>query len=176
MRLRPYIPDRDFNVIRNWNRDERTHVMWCANRFGYPLRKNAFHSYLREIGQKNGDCAFAATEDDGTVCGFFCYSIDPVNNEGLFKFVMVDPDKRGRGVGKEMLRLALRFAFEITKADLVKLAVFPENTIAVRCYEGVGFTERRSEPGVFAFKNERWGRSGMIITREEFDASLKKQL
>lgn len=30
---------------------------------------------------------------------------------------MVDPSQRGKGLGKEMLRLAVEYAFRITKAD-----------------------------------------------------------
>ena len=55
VRLRAYIPDRDFDVIKNWITDERTHAMWCANRTGYPIREESFRDFLRDIGIRNGD-------------------------------------------------------------------------------------------------------------------------
>ena len=168
MRLRVYIPDRDFDVIKNWITDERTHAMWCANRTEYPIREESFRDFLRDIGLRNGDCPYIATEDDGTVCGFFCYSLNPETNTGMLKFVMVDPEKRGRGLGKIMLRLAVQFAFEITKADAVKLAVFLENERALKCYEGVGFTEIKTDAGAFRFRDELWGRRSMMIRKEQF--------
>ena len=40
--------DRDFDVIKNWVTDERTHAMWCANYFQYPLEKEDFANVLAE--------------------------------------------------------------------------------------------------------------------------------
>ena len=42
MRLRPYIPEKDFEAVQNWVNDERVHAMWCANLIQYPLEKNNF--------------------------------------------------------------------------------------------------------------------------------------
>lgn len=78
-------------------------------------------------------------------------------NEGMLKFVMVYPSKRGKGLGKAMLQLAIEYAFNITKVDAVQLNVFPENTRAKKCYESVGFVERKTDVGAFSFKDESWG-------------------
>lgn len=81
------------------------------------------------------------------------------------KFVMVDQDLRGQGYGKEMLSLAVKYAFEITKADAVQLNVFSENTGAKKCYLSVGFSERTNTDRAFSFNEELWGRCNMIIKR-----------
>ena len=169
MRLRPYIPETDFDVIRGWIPDARAHALWCANRFEYPLSGENFDAVLREIRIRNGDSPFAAVGDDGTVTGFFCYSLHLEKNEGLLKFVIVDPAVRRRGVGKAMLRLALDYAFGISKADTVVLRVFTENTRAVRCYESVGFVEEKTEQSAFSFRDESWGRCSMVIRRPGSD-------
>ena len=165
MRLRPYIPETDFDVIRNWITDPRTHALWCANRFEYPLSEENFNEVLEEIRVRNGDSPFVAVEDDGTVIGFFCCSLQPQTNEVLLKFVIVDPAARGRGVGKAMLRLVVDYAFGVSKADAVTLRVFTENARAIRCYEGVGFTEEKTEQNAFSFRDESWGRRSMVIRR-----------
>lgn len=163
MRLRPYIASRDFNIIRNWITDERTHAFWCANLTSYPLEEGSFASLLEEAGNRFGDSPFVATEDDGKVIGFFCYSVNVENNEGMLKFVMVDSSVRGRGIGRKMIRLAVKYAFEISGADAVHLNVFPENERAKRCYEAAGFKERNLTENAFTFKDESWGRCNMII-------------
>ena len=163
MRLRPYIPEKDFDEIRNWDNDPRTHALWCAGRFEYPLRRENFDKVLNDILIREGDSPFVAVEDDNKPAGFFCYSLHPETNEGLLKFVMVDPAVRGKGIGKAMLKLALEYAFGITKADAVHLRVFTENTRAVRCYERIGFTTESTEPDAFSFQEESWGRSSMAI-------------
>ena len=38
-----------------------------------------------------------------------------------------------------MLKLAVKYAFEIARADAVQLNVFAENPGAKKCYEKVGF-------------------------------------
>lgn len=163
MRLRPYISPRDFDIIKNWITDRRGHAMWCADRFEFPLTRENFDTVLAEHAEKYTDCAFAATDDNGIIVGFFCYSLNIDTNEGMLRFVVLDPSRRGKGYGKEMLRLAVKYAFEITKADAVQLMVFPENTAAIRCYESVGFTERRTDTGVFAFGEEKWDRINMVL-------------
>ena len=165
MRLRPYIPETDFEIIRNWIADPRSHALWCANRFEYPLSRENFNSVLRDIRIRNGDSPFTAAGADGTAMGFFCYSLHPDTNEGLLKFVIVDPAARGQGLGRAMLRLAVEYAFEISKADAVSLRVFTENPRAVRCYESVGFTEERTEKDAFSYGDESWGRRSMVIRR-----------
>ncbi len=165
MRLRPYIPETDFDVIRNWISDPRAHALWCADRFAYPLSRENFDKVLREIRIRNGDSPFVAVGDDGTVTGFFCYSLHPETGEGLLKFVIVDPAVRGRGAGKAMLRLAADYAFGISKAEALTLRVFTENPRAIRCYESVGFIEEKTDPGAFAYQDESWGRTSMTLRR-----------
>lgn len=166
MRLRPFIPYIDFEEIKNWISDERTHAMWCANLIHYPMEKQNFDAVMTEAATRFGDSPFVATTDEGKVVGFFCYSVNLATNEGMLKFVMVDPSVRGKGVGKEMLQLAVEYAFRITKADAVHLNVFPENIRAKKCYESVGFKERNTTADAFSFKEESWGRCNMIIRKE----------
>jgi RimJ/RimL family protein N-acetyltransferase len=64
-----------------------------------------------------------------------------------------------------MIKLAVKYAFEIAKADAVQLNVFPENPSAKKCYEKVGFKERTLTENAFCFKDELWGRCNMVITR-----------
>ena len=56
--------------------------------------------------------------------GFFCFSVKLHTNEGMLKFVVIDNTMRNKGYGCEMLKLAIKYAFEIAKADAVHLNVF----------------------------------------------------
>ncbi len=165
MHLRQFVPESDFDTIRDWINDARTHAMWCANRFSFPLERSNFISVLDSHAATTGDTAFAAVADNGRVVGFFCYSLNRDTNEGMLKFVVVDPQQRGKGTAAEMLELAAEYAFDNTKAAALHLNVFPENTRAVRCYEKVGFTERNTTPDAFAYGDEHWGRCNMVKYR-----------
>lgn len=166
MRIRPYISNSDFDEIRKWITDERTHSMWCANLLNYPLEKENFEDKLAEMAVKFSDSPYVATTDEGKVIGFFCYSVNLDTNEGMLKFVMVSPEFRGKGYGREMVALAVKFAFAITKADKVQLNVFSVNAAARKCYSSVGFTERSIAENAFRFNDEVWGRHNMVIARK----------
>ncbi len=166
MRIRPYIPNKDYEYLSKWIDDERTHAYWCANRFPYPITPESFHDFLEQISIEWSDIAYAATENSGEPVGFFCYSVNTEDNIGFLKFVIVDKAKRGNGYGKEMLNLALQYAFQITGATAVQLYVFEENTLAKHCYEKVGFDENNVDKSTFAYKDEVWTRTNMIIFKQ----------
>ena len=129
------------------------------------ITKDNFEKIMQEAAERFGDSPFVATSDEGELIGFFCYSVNMDNNEGMLKFVMNNPRYRGQGYGKEMINLAVKYAFEITNVQAVHLNVFPENTRAKKCYESVGFTERKTDMNAFVYKNEAWGRCNMIIRK-----------
>jgi RimJ/RimL family protein N-acetyltransferase len=56
-----------------------------------------------------------------------------------FGFVIVDDSKRGKGYGKQMLRLAVDYAQQILGANRISLGVFCDNLSAIECYKSVGF-------------------------------------
>ena len=166
MKLREFDPDTDFDRIRGWISDERSHAMWCANRFQYPLDKSNFLSVLSGMEQRTGNLSFVAAADDDKAVGFFCYSLNRDLGEGRLKFVIVDPACRGKGTAREMLRLAVSHAFEDTDANCVSLIVFSENPRARKCYEKAGFTERKADTPAFTYKEESWGRHCMVMERK----------
>ena len=74
-----------------------------------------------------------------------------------FGFVIVDPEKRGRGYGKAMLRLGLQYAFEIYGAEKASLGVFENNPSAYFCYKAAGFTDVPMEkPETYQVLGEDW--------------------
>jgi len=165
MKIREYNGDKDFPVIRNWITDERTHAMWCANRTDFPLQKESFDLLLNDMAERFGDKPYVAVDGDGTVEGFFCYSLNQDTQEGMLKYVMVDPARRGRGLGREMIRHAVQYAFDVTGADAVHLMVFSANERARKCYESVGFTERHRQEGAVSYDDEDWDRINMVLTK-----------
>lgn len=162
MKLREYLPSKDFDNIKSWIDDERTHAMWCAGRFEYPLEKENFEAVLEDMHSKWGDTPFIASLDDGNNVGFFCYSLNDETKEGMLKFIVVNSLLRGKGVAKEMLELASQYAFEETGAKALHLNVFSENIRAKKCYQKAGFTERSVTENAFSYKDESWGRCNMF--------------
>jgi ribosomal protein S18 acetylase RimI-like enzyme len=74
------------------------------------------------------------------------------DDEGEFRMLAVDPDARGRGVGKTLVELCLRRSRELGYAG-VRMSTMDRMTSAHRVYERLGFTrvpddDWSPEPGV----------------------------
>lgn len=134
LRLRPYISD-DAEQILSWCKDEKAFYKWTAVVLGdYPLSKEQFSA-------ANSRMAFTAI-DDNEIVGFFTLrNPDKLFEELRFGFVIVDSKKRGKGYGKKMLQLGLKYAKEIYGAKKVSLGVFENNEPAYHCYKAVGFKD-----------------------------------
>ena len=134
LRLRPYISD-DAEQILSWCKDEKAFYKWTAGVLGdYPLSKEQFSAV-------NSRMAFTAI-DDNEIVGFFTMrNPDKLFEELRFGFVIVDFKKRGKGYGKKMLQLGLKYAKEIYGAKKVSLGVFVNNEPAYYCYKAVGFKD-----------------------------------
>lgn len=132
LRIRPY-KATDADTILSWCRNEKAFYQWTAGILGnYPITPKAF-KFVESL------MPFTAFDETGIV-GFFTLR-NPGNSldELRFGFVIVNPDIRGKGYGKAMLQLGLKFAFEIYGAKRVSLGVFENNPSAYYCYKAVGF-------------------------------------
>lgn len=112
--IRPYRPE-DCQSILSWCGDERAFYQWSAGVLGnYPVTQKEF-DFVEKL------MPFTAFDETGIV-GFFTLRQPGENADELrFGFVIVKPDMRGKGYGKEMLRLGIKFAFEVYKAKRVSL-------------------------------------------------------
>ena len=165
MRLRYFEQDTDFGALAGWVNDERIHALWCAGRMRYPLEKDDLIRLLEDHREKYGDRAYTAVGEDDKPVGFFCLAAE--TDPAMLRFIVVDPAKRGKGLGREMIRLAAEQAFGTGRVKAVQLAVFAENAAARRCYLAAGFEEVSLTEKAFRFKNEEWGRLMMIKNKTD---------
>ena len=150
IRLRPYI-DRDAGTILSWIRSEREYYQWSAGVLGtYPPTPE-------QLGKLSSLMRFTALEGKEPAGFFTLRNPKETLDEVRFGFVLVDPLKRGRGIGSGMLRLGLRFAQEVYKAKKASLGVFENNEAAYRCYRAVGFRDvLLPEAEAYDVMSERW--------------------
>ncbi len=78
--------------------------------------------------------------------------------------VMIFPDYQGTGLGKEMVRLAAREAFDTLGLVEITLGVFDFNKAAIATYQSLGFKEYRLKMGAFTFRDEAWNLMEMKLT------------
>ena len=149
LRLRPYKPS-DAQQKVSWIKDERAFHKWCSDRFGaYPINaEDINYKYL----DCNGDCEepdnfypMTLADECGPVGHLILRYTDKSKSTIRFGFVIVDDSRRGKGYGKKMLQMAIRYAFDMLKAEKITLGVFENNPPAYFCYKAAGFREPSTE-------------------------------
>lgn len=132
IRIRPY-RNSDEAEILSWSLDEDTFYKWSFGWLGeYPLTQEKF--------RKTADYSRFTALDGPDVVGFFTVrNPEQKLDELRFGFVIVDPARRGQGIGKTMLQMGLSYAFSVYQAKRVSLGVYEQNIPAVSCYRGIGF-------------------------------------
>lgn len=143
MLLRDFIYE-DSAIICKWIRTETELYKWSADRFNkFPLKKNDINdNYAPQIKTGRFIPLTAIDEKDNVIGHFiirFPKEYDDCNVR--FGFVIVDPDLRGKGYGKEMLLLGIKYVKENLTAKRIDLGVFTNNDSALHCYESIGFKE-----------------------------------
>ncbi len=169
LRLRPYKPC-DGQAILSFIKDEETFYKWSAGKLGtFPLTVSHLnHRYSEDNFDCEPDNFYPCTAFDETgIVGHLTLRFTDREKQVIrFGLILVDDTKRGKGYGKEMLRLALSYAFDLLKAKKVTLGVFENNPSALACYRSVGFVVAGEAYDTIG--NEQWKRLEL-----EFSAPIR---
>lgn len=165
LRLRPFRAP-DAKEIITWTSEPDEFYKWSAGILGsFPVSGKRLLEAVS--GRLDNTRYFPLTAfDENGLAGFFTIRTPGEDDRKVrFGYVIVNPEKRGQGYGKEMLKLGLKFAFEIYGADEVSLGVFDNNMQAYNCYKSVGFAEngKREE---YTIADEIWLDIDMEIHRK----------
>ena len=162
--IRPYRRN-DSKIIANWCQDEITFYQWSEGRLGdFPVAPERIEQAVS--GRIDNDKYFPFTAFDETgVVGFFTLRQQSDRSDELsFGYVILSPQIRGKGYGKQMLRLGIKFAFELYGASKVLLEVFENNPQAYYCYKSVGFVENHNITS-YDLCGEKWNSVEMELHR-----------
>lgn len=174
LKLRPYKPC-DAETIISWCKDEISFRKWTSDRYeSFPITEEDMnYKYIN----CNGDCPdldnfypMTAFDESGVVG----HLILRFNNEERtivrLGFVIVDDSKRDKGYGKEMIRLATKFAFDMLKAEKVTLGVFDNNMSAYYCYKAAGFKDVKLEKEIrIPICGEVWSILELELERKDYE-------
>jgi len=81
---------------------------------------------------------------------------------------LIQPERRGAGLGRLTVELMLEKAFLNERAKTVSLVVFPDNTSAVRCYRATGFRHIGEQVKYFPSTKRQHCMLEMRLTREDY--------
>lgn len=165
LRLRPYRKS-DAEVIVGWIKSERVFRFWCADRFeSYPITAADLNDQYDNSEGAENVYHFTAYDETG-IAGHINIRFPDLNDIDTVRFgyVILDDAKRGKGLGKEMICLALDYAFGIMKAKRVTIGVFAENKAALNCYLSAGFKDTGTAYE-FTYHDEKWNCKELEITK-----------
>ncbi len=143
MNLRDFKKE-DAQTIAGWLRSEEELYKWSADRFNkYPLSGDDINENYAPQLETGRFYPLAAVDENKNLIGHFIIRYPREDDDGVirFGFVIVDPAVRGKGYGKEMLRLGIAYVKKHLSASRIDLGVFDNNESARHCYEAVGFKE-----------------------------------
>lgn len=163
--IRPYKPS-DAKTVISWIESERQFYQWSAGRMGeYPVT-------AKGLGILEKIMSFTAFDEAGEV-GFFTLRVpENTSNELRLGFIILNPEKRGKGYGKKLLYSALKFVFELYGADKASIGVFENNPNAYHCYKAVGFKES-GEAEMYRLSDEEWNCIMLYMTKAMYYSEEK---
>lgn len=141
IKLRKYIP-QDANYIIKWIKNEKEFYLWSADRYSkYPITAYDVNTFYDKYGKDF--YIFTAIDEYNRVVGHFILRYPNTNDKSIVRlgFVIIDNTLRSKGIGKEMLALAIKYAADVLLAKTLTLGVFENNPSAYYCYKSCGFIE-----------------------------------
>ena len=169
LRLRPY-KECDAKTIVSWIKNEFSFRQWCADRYeSYPITADDINAHYDAFAHSDSFFAMTAFNESGIVGHLIMRFTDKDKKILRFGFIIVDNKKRGQGLGKEMISLSLKYAFEILKAEKVTLGVFENDPAAYYCYKSAGFKDSKdSNCEYYNVLGESWKCLEMELTISEY--------
>lgn len=166
LKLRPY-KACDARIITSWIKSEFTFRQWCADRYdAYPITAEMLNAYYDRERDNDSVWGMTAFDEQGVAGHFTMRFPGETRREVRIGFVIVDNSRRGRGCGRELMSLAIKYAFDFLGVDKISLGVFANNAAAIRCYRASGFQEAPLNPPESCLcMGERWPCIKMEINR-----------
>jgi RimJ/RimL family protein N-acetyltransferase len=136
--LRPTSPD-DYPAMYAWRIDPATWASMNAT----PLAPVTYADYCETVDRRvraNEGAEFAIDVDGALVgrCGLF--NIDALSRHAELG-IAFGPEHRGKGYGRDAIRVLLRYAFTHRNLHRVHLETLATNTAGLRAYAAAGFVE-----------------------------------
>lgn len=155
LRLRPY-KSTDAAEIAAWITSETEFYKWSAGKIKhFPVLPSELDLYYNNGEETKDIWGMTAVDEEGIAGHLFMKFLDEEKTQIRFGLIVLNPSRRGRGYGKEMVSLALKYAFEILKAEKVTLGVFENNPAAYHCYLASGLRDTQ-EAVLYHFQGEEW--------------------
>ncbi len=155
--LRPF-KKCDEAMVFQWITEEKGFYQWFANRVD-SLPQTKLEEMSSDYSLFSGDESVIdlVAFDQTGICGFVSmHFADEKKQRICYDLIIIHPNKRGRGYGKKMVSLAIKYAFEMLQAKEISLDVFAVNETAYHCFCAAGFHEITENEKNVVIQGEAW--------------------
>ena len=163
---------KDLKRIIEWNVNKSSDYLlqWAGPMYNYPLTLAQVEYYfLNEVKKDNSTIyvyQIRLINTDQIIGTVELREIDKNNKVGkICRLLIGEKNNRGKGIGTEVLKEALRIGFEDMKFQKITLGVFDFNHSAIKCYENVGFTKENFLENVRKSSTGYWNLYEMEISK-----------
>lgn len=130
----------DLPLVLGWVASESDLVTWAGTAFHWPLDLEQLRGAL-DHDAESGRTWWTAVQDDGLPVGCASVIVNDDATIGRYGRVLLNPLKRAKGYGLELVCRTVGAAFDETGVDLLNLGVFSNNRAARALYATLGFHE-----------------------------------
>ncbi|MDR7856741.1 GNAT family N-acetyltransferase [Tissierella sp.] len=103
---------------------------------------NTYYSGEEIISRLNNHRKVFVCKEADKLIAYIYVEAEPEFGEGNIEFFAVNEVQRGKGVGKILLTMGLKWLFSFNSIDSITLCVNAQNEKAINLYKKVGFTEK----------------------------------
>jgi RimJ/RimL family protein N-acetyltransferase len=163
IKLAPFT-ESDFDTFIEWIDSEELLIQIAGTVFTYPLTHDQLQRYLDdEKSLKFNVVDIAANKIIGHA------QICLLDND-LCKLdkVIIGKANRGKGVGPQLIKALVNYAYEKLDASLVELNVYDWNAAGIRCYEKAGFIMNPEKNFTTEAAGYNWLALNMIFEKDKW--------
>ncbi len=154
LKIRPFI-DGDADTVAGWPENERVFRMWSANKYKCcPIAGADITSLYASMGKSMR--AYTAYDERGIAGHITVRDTDGTGRIMRFGFIIVDPARRGEGIGRQMVSQLLDKVSREPGVERITLGVYEENAPARALYKSLGFAEADIQPAAIDIMGEKW--------------------
>lgn len=144
--------ETDFNLLISWVKDEKELIQFAGQIFRFPLTTEQLKEYLKD---KNRHPFKIVLNNSNIVIGH-CEAYQTSNDTvKLCRIIIGDKRYRGQGLGYEATKKLIKWCIENLRPNTIELNVYDFNTIAIKCYEKLGF-QRTNDSKTIILNGENW--------------------